>query len=73
MTNEELRLKSCIEQIRAKTDFVPTIGIVLGSGLGEYGRKIYTEVEISYSEIQGFPQCRGMPEDIYLEKSGRCL
>ena len=55
MTNEELRLKSCIEQIRAKTDSVPTIGIVLGSGLGEYGRKIYTEVEISYSEIQGFP------------------
>ena len=47
--------KNCLEQIRRKTDFQPRIGIVLGSGLGDYGDQIQKEAVISYREIEGFP------------------
>ena len=47
--------KNCLEQIRQKTDFQPRIGIVLGSGLGDYGDQIQKEAVISYREIEGFP------------------
>ena len=37
------------------TDFKPRLGIVLGSGLGDYAENIRVEVEIPYGEIEGFP------------------
>ncbi len=41
--------------ISKKTNVKPKIGIVLGSGLGEFSKKIKVESEISYSKIKGFP------------------
>ncbi len=49
------RLNGCVEAIRKRTDFVPQIAFVLGSGLGGFARLIEKHTEISYSEIQGFP------------------
>lgn len=49
------KLKKCVAAVRSKTDFVPKIAIVLGSGLGEYAHDIKVVTEISYSEIEGFP------------------
>lgn len=49
------KLMSCYECVRKKTDFVPKVAIVLGSGLGDYAEQIKVEVEIPYSEIDGFP------------------
>ncbi|MCD7773847.1 MAG: purine-nucleoside phosphorylase [Ruminococcus sp.] len=49
------RLNGCVEAIRKKTDFVPQIALVLGSGLGGFARLIEKHTEISYSEIEGFP------------------
>lgn len=49
------RLERCVAQIRAKTDFVPEVGLVLGSGLGEYIKDVKIVAEIPYSEIDGFP------------------
>lgn len=49
------KLKNCVAAVRAKTDFVPKVAIVLGSGLGEYAKDINVITEISYSEIEGFP------------------
>lgn len=49
------RLKKCLDTIRQRTDFVPEIGLVLGSGLGGYAQHIRVETEISYREIEGFP------------------
>ena len=49
------RLESCVEQIREKTDFVPDIALVLGSGLGDYADNVKIVAEIPYSEIKGFP------------------
>lgn len=49
------KLLACVESIREKTDFVPEIGIVLGSGLGEYAKEIEEIATVEYGEIEGFP------------------
>ena len=35
--------------------FVPQLALVLGSGLGDYGREVDVETVIPYQEIEGFP------------------
>lgn len=49
------KLLRCAESVKAKTGFKPLVGIVLGSGLGNYAKNIKVETEIPYSEIEGFP------------------
>lgn len=49
------KLMRCYECVRSKTDFVPKVAIVLGSGLGDYADGIRVESELPYSEIEGFP------------------
>ena len=49
------RVASCYEQIRKKTDFVPEIALVLGSGLGDFADNIEIQGEINYKDISGFP------------------
>ena len=49
------QLERCVEQIRKKTDFVPDIALVLGSGMGDYVNDVRIVAEIPYSEINGFP------------------
>lgn len=51
----EDRLLKCKRIIREKTNFIPEIAIVLGSGLGNYAEKMEIATEISYTEIEGFP------------------
>lgn len=50
------RLAKCLEAVRRKTDFVPDVALVLGSGLGGFASQVECEAEISYSEIEGFPR-----------------
>ena len=38
MSNEYETLMRCVRSVRTKTDFVPKVALVLGSGLGDYGR-----------------------------------
>jgi purine-nucleoside phosphorylase len=49
------KLQFCLKQIKEKTDFIPEIALVLGSGLGEFAEKIEAAAVIPYSEIEGFP------------------
>ena len=49
------KVKNCLEQVRKKTDFVPDIALVLGSGLGEYAKNMKVVCEIPYGDIEGFP------------------
>ncbi len=49
------KLMRCYEDVRKRTDFVPKVAIVLGSGLGDYAESIRVEYELPYSEIEGFP------------------
>lgn len=49
------KLQSCLESIRKVTDFKPEIGLILGSGLGDYAETIKTEAVVEYKDIEGFP------------------
>ena len=54
-TTEE-KLMRCFESLRKKTDFVPEIALVLGSGLGAYAdERVDIEQAVDYSDIDGFP------------------
>ena len=48
-------IANAIAYIRTKTDIVPEVGIVLGSGLGEYAQTVIDPVAIEYKDIPGFP------------------
>ena len=50
--NKLLKSKDCIRKI---TDFVPSIGIILGSGLGGFADILKMEVTVPYGDIEGFP------------------
>ncbi|MGL4799863.1 MAG: purine-nucleoside phosphorylase [Cellulosilyticaceae bacterium] len=49
------KLQRCLASVREKTDFVPEVALVLGSGLGDYGSQIEVETTIDYHTIEGFP------------------
>ncbi len=49
------KLENTFLQIREKTDFKPLVGLVLGSGLGDFASVMKVEMEIGYSELQDFP------------------
>lgn len=38
-------------------DFLPKIGIILGSGLGDIAEQLDNKTKILYSELPGFPSC----------------
>lgn len=49
------KLQGCLKSVREKTDFVPEVALILGSGLGEYAEEIEVSDVIDYKDIQGFP------------------
>lgn len=49
------KLSICYESVRQKTDFVPEVALVLGSGLGDYADEIKVVSEINYQDIEKFP------------------
>lgn len=55
MSKQYERLQKCYEYCRTVTDFQPKVGLILGSGLGNYAEKITKVCEISYNDIPGFP------------------
>ena len=54
MTDYE-KIKAAAEYICARVSARPTMGLVLGSGLGGYADTLEDAVRISYSEIPNFP------------------
>ncbi len=49
------KIMGAAEYIRAKTDVRPEIGLVLGSGLGDYADTLEDAIRIPYAEIPNFP------------------
>jgi len=49
------KLTKCLEIVRSKTDFVPKVALVLGSGLGGYASEMDVVTTIDYHDIEGFP------------------
>lgn len=55
MSTQYETLRKCYEYYRSVTDFVPRVGLILGSGLGGYAENMKVEREIPYGDIPGFP------------------
>ena len=55
MSKKFERVQKCYEVVRSQTDFRPKMGIVLGSGLGNYADQMEIVYQISYHDIPGFP------------------
>ncbi|MBQ7032979.1 MAG: purine-nucleoside phosphorylase [Clostridia bacterium] len=51
----EQKLNRCLEKIRKITDFVPRVGVVLGSGLGSFAEKVQMKETIPYASLPHFP------------------
>ena len=49
------KLVNCYNSVKDKIDFVPDVAIVLGSGLGDYGKEIKVVAELDYHDIEEFP------------------
>ena len=48
-------LEKWVRAVREVTNFTPEIGIVLGSGLGDFARLVDRKAEVSYDSLPGFP------------------
>jgi purine-nucleoside phosphorylase len=49
------RVHAAARLIRERTDFVPNVGLILGSGLGAYADRLDRKVAIDYADIPHFP------------------
>ena len=49
------KLTTCYESIKDRVPFTPKVGIVLGSGLGDYADTMEVKEVIDYHDIEGFP------------------
>ena len=52
-THEQIALAA--QAVRERFDGRPTVGVILGTGLGALAREIELDVAISYGDIPGFP------------------
>lgn len=56
MTSLSEQIQHIVDQhIRPKTDLVPEVAIILGTGLGALAKEIENPIRIPYNEIPGFP------------------
>ncbi len=55
MENYYEKLLRCRDAVRARTDFQPRIGLILGSGLGPVAETMEVVASVDYKDIPGFP------------------
>jgi purine-nucleoside phosphorylase len=56
MTDQYTNAQAAVSHIRSKTAIKPTLGIILGSGLGNFASQVENAVVIPYAEIPHFPR-----------------
>ena len=49
------RIQNSVEFIRSRTDAAPTIGLILGSGLGDFADTLQDRLVIPFTDIPDFP------------------
>lgn len=49
------KLQRCVACVREKTDFVPDVALILGSGLGALADELDAVATVDYTDIEGFP------------------
>ena len=56
MTDLFCNAQSAVDYIHARTDITPVIGIVLGSGLGNFATQVKGAVRVPYADVPHFPR-----------------
>lgn len=56
MHPETERIQTCLAAVRRRTDFVPKVGLILGSGLGGFADELLQAAAVDYADIPGFPR-----------------
>ena len=51
----DARFTRTVEFLRARIPVPPVVGVILGSGLGDFADSVQDRVEIPYAQIPGFP------------------
>lgn len=51
----DARFTETVEFLRARIPVPPVVGVILGSGLGDFAAAVEDRVEIPYAQIPGFP------------------
>ncbi len=54
-SEQPARLAALVDAVRARTDLVPRVGLVLGSGLGSLADDLEDPVSIPFGELPGWP------------------
>ena len=54
-SEQPARLAALVAAVRARTDLVPRVGMVLGSGLGSLADDLEDPVSIPFEELPGWP------------------
>lgn len=54
-SDQPARLAALVAAVRARTDLVPRVGIVLGSGLGSLADDVVDPVSIPFEDLPGWP------------------
>ena len=67
MNEQYNKLCRCFDSVREKISFEPKIGMILGSGLGDYADSIQIVEALDYSDIEGFPS------STVVGHKGRCV
>ena len=49
------RIQNAVDHIRSRTAAEPSVGLILGSGLGDYADTLENTVHIPFGDIPGFP------------------
>ena len=49
------RIDAAYEYIRTRTDAAPAVGLILGSGLGDFCDRLEGRTVVPFAEIPGFP------------------
>ena len=55
MTDLYTQVQSAVAHIRALTPIQPKLGIILGSGLGDFASQVESPTTLPYADIPGFP------------------
>lgn len=50
------RVHAAAQAVRERTDFVPQVGLILGSGLGGFAERLEKPIAIDYGDIPHFPR-----------------
>jgi purine-nucleoside phosphorylase len=56
MTDQYAQATAAVAHIRTRTPITPAIGIILGSGLGNFATHVEDPIRIPYADIPHFPQ-----------------